>query len=169
MMGRRTWGNPGRVTAAPVGCVGTTRVVVAAAAVLSFSAASFSAVTALTSLATTATIFGKSGGATSDCPITLVIPATINTTTRFDGTLSVPVSGLSINGAACQGVGVLIGGAYSAFNRETNATKPLGALNKVYQDSGASLFDQYLRLASGGDFDVFYFPRDANTLCGGWE
>ncbi|KAK1870159.1 hypothetical protein I4F81_012621 [Pyropia yezoensis] len=132
-----------------------------------FSAAA--AFTTISTLATTATLFGKSGGADSACPSSITISPSIKTSARFDKSLTIPVSGLSVNGAQCQGSGVLVGGPHSVFAGENNVDRPLGQVKKVYLDTGVQLLERQLLQASGNDFDVFFFPLDADTLCGSWR
>lgn len=149
-----------------------TRVVAIAAMATAAGAAVFSAAAAFTTistLATTATYFGKSGGSDSSCPSSITISPSIKTSARFDNSLTIPVSGLSVNGAQCQGSGVLVGGPHSAFSGENNVDRPLGQVKKAYLDTGVQLLERLLLQASGNDFDVLYFPLDADTLCGSWR
>lgn len=132
-----------------------------------FSAAA--AFTTISTLATTATLFGMSGGADSACPSSITISPSTKTSARFDKSLTIPVSGLSVNGAQCQGSGVFVGGPHSVFAGENNVDRPLGQVKKVCLDTGVQLLERQLLQASGNDFDVFFFPLDADTPCGSWR
>jgi len=145
-------------TAAAVGAA-----VTLGAAALSTAAA----FTTVSTLATKATIFGKSGTSDASCPTTVTISPSIKTSASFDSIIKVPVSGFSINGAPCEGSGTLVGATHSAFSQEKNVR--LTDVNKAYVDSGTSRLNKLLLQASGNDFDVLYFPRDADTTCGSWR